>query len=247
MCVLALAWKAHPRWHLVALANRDELHSRPAVPLQRWAGEPPVLAGQDQVSGGTWLGTTPSAGRFCAVTNVSGSRHSTDAPSRGNLVETLLRASDYSAGLGSAELAAFNGFNLAMVADGEAWLWSNVPEVIMRRLDDGIYGLSNGRLSSKWPKVTTLESELARWMDSDGSTDLLDLLSSSAPFDPLPEEPGSGTPLFIQNDVYGTRCSTAVTVSASGAGTITERGFDKRGEVTGETHLSFGWALSEQG
>lgn len=127
-----------------------------------------------------------------------------------------------------------------MVADGEAALWTNVPEPMQLRLDDGIYGLSNGRLSGRWPKVAVLEAQLAEWMELNRTTaGLLDLLMSSAPFDPLPDEPGSGTPLFIHNSVYGTRCSTVVAVTASGAGSIVERRFNEAGNVTGETHMQF--------
>ena len=246
MCVLALAWKAHPCWHLVALANRDELHARPSAPLQKWPGEPQILAGRDEVSGGTWLGLTPSRGRFCAVTNVSGHAHSTDAPSRGGLVESLL-VDGYAEDLASAELARFNGFNLIVIEDRQASLLTNVPEVSARRLDGGFYGLSNGLLSSRWPKVAALEEALSNWMESHGSTaDLLDLLAPSEPFSPLPGEPRSGAPLFIKNEVYGTRCSTVVAISASGDGSITERRFDAGGEVTGETTLSFEWASASR-
>jgi uncharacterized protein with NRDE domain len=243
MCVLALAWKAHHRWHLVAVANRDELHARPSAPLRKWRGEPSILAGQDEVSGGTWLGLAPPRGRFCAVTNVSGHAHSTDAPSRGKLVESLL-VDGHAGDLAANELARYNGFNLVAVADDQAWLLTNVPEVSARRLDAGFYGLSNGLLSRPWPKVAALEGALSDWMESHGSTaDLLDLLAPPEPFSPLPGEPRSGAPLFIENEVYGTRCSTVVAVSASGEGSITERRFDANGEVTGETTLSFGWAV----
>lgn len=245
MCVLAFAWKSHPHWHLVAVANRDELHSRAAAPLDRWAGKPGILAGRDEVSGGTWLGVTPSHARFCAVTNVPVTERSSDAPSRGSLVDSVLTAPDPAAQLAQLELSSFNGFNLATITQAEASIWTNVPEPTKRRLGPGIYGLSNGRLGRRWPKVAMLEAELAGWMESDGCpSDLLDLLTSPAPFDPLPEEPRSGTPIFIRNAVYGTRCSTVVAVSASGAGSITERRFDEQGEVTGETCLSFTWALS---
>jgi len=33
MCVAAIAWQAHPRWRLVAIANRDEFHERETAPL----------------------------------------------------------------------------------------------------------------------------------------------------------------------------------------------------------------------
>ena len=55
MCLLVLAWNAHPRYRLVLAANRDEYHERPADPLARWPA-PDMLAGRDQKAGGTWLG-----------------------------------------------------------------------------------------------------------------------------------------------------------------------------------------------
>lgn len=48
MCVAALAWHAHPRWRLVAIGNRDELHARSAAPLARWTDGSGILAGRDR-------------------------------------------------------------------------------------------------------------------------------------------------------------------------------------------------------
>ena len=33
MCLVALAWKSHPRWRLLLAGNRDEFHQRPAAAL----------------------------------------------------------------------------------------------------------------------------------------------------------------------------------------------------------------------
>ena len=30
MCLVVLAWNAHPRYRLIVAANRDEFHNRPA-------------------------------------------------------------------------------------------------------------------------------------------------------------------------------------------------------------------------
>ena len=49
------------------------------------------------------------------------------------------------------------------------------------------------------------------------------------------------TPPFIRGPIYGTRCSTVVTVDADGAGRIAERRFDAAGAVTGDTALDFRW------
>ena len=47
MCLLVLAWRAHPRYRLVVAANRDEFHERPTAPLAKWPEPNDILAGQD--------------------------------------------------------------------------------------------------------------------------------------------------------------------------------------------------------
>src|ERR1700754_2725628 len=90
MCILAFAWQAHPRWHLVLAGNRDERHDRPAAPLARWEAPADLIAGRDLKSGGTWLGVSEK-GRLAVVTNLRG--HGGPDPakvSRGALVADLL-------------------------------------------------------------------------------------------------------------------------------------------------------------
>ena len=89
MCVLAFAWRAHPRWRLVAAGNRDELHTRPTTELAHWEAPDDFLAGRDLQSGGTWLGVSEE-GRFAVVTNVRGyGLAQPGRPSRGALVADL--------------------------------------------------------------------------------------------------------------------------------------------------------------
>ena len=38
MCLIFVAWQAHPRYRLVVAANRDEFHARPTAPAAPWAG-----------------------------------------------------------------------------------------------------------------------------------------------------------------------------------------------------------------
>ena len=100
MCVLAFAWRAHPRWQLVVAGNRDELHTRPTAPLARWTDPDHLLAGRDLLSGGTWLGVS-GQGRFAVVTNLRGhGAPRADAESRGRLLR------DYLAGDGERAAAA---------------------------------------------------------------------------------------------------------------------------------------------
>ncbi len=67
MCLVVLAYRVHPVYELIVLANRDEFHQRAASPLQRWPQG--FIAGRDEHAGGSWLGLH-EAGRFAALTNV---------------------------------------------------------------------------------------------------------------------------------------------------------------------------------
>ena len=39
MCLVFVAWRAHPRYRLIVAANRDEFHARPTAPAAPWDGE----------------------------------------------------------------------------------------------------------------------------------------------------------------------------------------------------------------
>ena len=254
MCVLAFAWRAHPRWRLVAAGNRDELHGRPADPLARWTRPDHLIAGRDRQSGGTWMGVSEQ-GRFAVVTNLRGfGAPAPDRPSRGALVKDLLTGEGRFADPDRADFDSLNPFNLIFADDAEARFLSNRPETVRSRLAPGIYGLSNGALDEPWPKTMRLKAILLDWIvgGDAGPEALLDGLReeslpdvgigsdvpSDAPFEP------AQSPIFIRHPVYGTRCSTVVAVDAQGRGTIVERRFDAAGQTVGETALEFSWAAS---
>lgn len=244
MCVAAIAWRAHPRWPLVVLANRDEYHERPTGPLERWDNG--VLAGRDLRAGGTWLGAGKE-GRFALVTNhrVEGYPQP-DRLSRGGLVTGWLDGSGpEESWLGNT--AAMNPFNLFALANGTLRFVTNWPGPEGRVLPPGIHGLSNGPFDHPWPKAQRLCGALGDWLD-DGSEYTAPLFAAlrdetarqtvdTHHADPEPRLSG----VFIADPVYGTRCSTLVMVDAQGTGRIIERRFDPQGRVTGETALDFRW------
>jgi uncharacterized protein with NRDE domain len=248
MCVLTLAWRAHPRWRLIMAGNRDELHSRPAAPLAHWEGPGAVIAGRDLTSGGTWAGVSEQ-GRFAVVTNLGG--HGPPDParqSRGTLLHDLLAGAGRYARPSTADLADFNPFNLITVEGDRAEFWSNRPEPVQRTLSPGLYGLSNGALDEPWPKTERLKSLLAEWLagPADDPVALLDGLQEDHLTDtpvPAPDRAfnPAASPIFIRNPLYGTRCGTVVAVDGDGQGLIAERRFDETGTVVGETILDFTW------
>ena len=246
MCVAALAWHAHPRWRLVAIGNRDEYHARPAAPLARWDDGSGIVAGRDIVGGGTWLGVSET-GRFALITNRRGFGDPDPVRrSRGELVSALLTG-----GEPPAELQAYNPFNLFSVRNDTLEYLTNRPEALRTPLGHGIYGLSNGALDEPWPKTLALKAALTDWLNASGA-DLAPLFailaSEDRPALGLPADEASDiaieprdTPPFIRGPVYGTRCSTVVTVDREGRGRIVERRFDTNGTSTGDTALDFRW------
>ena len=240
MCIAALAWLAHPRWKLVALANRDEFHARPASPLARTGG---LICGRDLRSGGTWLGVSEGiAPRFVLVTNHRAEGYpQPDRPSRGGLVTDLLHGADPQ----TIPLTAYNPFNLFAASPDALWLLTNHP-ADRTELAPGLHGLSNGPFAPLWPKTRALTAALARWLEADIETTdpLFTALADEALPPAIAGESGPESPfsaVFIRHPLYGTRCSTLVLIDHHGAGTIIERRFGPAGKVTGGTELHFHW------
>lgn len=249
MCIISLAWQAHPHWKLVAIGNRDEMHSRPALPLARWPECPHILAGKDIQAGGTWLGVSEQ-GRFAAVTNLSGyGPADSSRASRGDLLKEFLAQEGASGDLEPGSFPTFNPFNLVTVEKNEAHVHSNRPDSVSRLLAPGIHGLTNGPLDHPWPKAAHLNAALEDWLQS-GSTDLDPLLDALASRTTYPQAASPGPPaalepassgIFIDSPVYGTRCSTIVTIDRNGNGKMVERRYDATTAPVGETCLPFNW------
>lgn len=138
MCLIAVAWQAHPDYPLIVLANRDEFHARPAAPARFWAEAPQLLAGRDLSAGGTWLGVTRQ-GRFAALTNVREPGMRPGGRSRGLIVSAYLqgdaRAEAYAADV-TAEGGEYSGFNL-LASDGDSLWWTSNRGAGPQRLDPG--------------------------------------------------------------------------------------------------------------
>lgn len=231
MCVAAIAWRADPRWKLVAIANRDEYHARSAEPLSLWSNG--ILAGRDLEAGGTWLGVSES--RFALVTNRRAAGYPrTGMASRGGLVTGWLLGEE------TGDPAAMNPFNLFTAGPGGAQLSTNFAQAETRTLPPGIHSLSNGALDEHWHKEARFEAALRDWLAGRMALDaLFEPLTDLTPDPAQPDE--FITAPFVLNPGYGTRCSTVVAVDHDGFGQIIERRFDAAGAVTGETELTFDW------
>jgi uncharacterized protein with NRDE domain len=249
MCLILVAWHAHPDYPLVLAANRDEYHARAAAPAGWWK-QPQILAGRDLSAGGTWLGVTRD-GRFAALTNFRDpARQLGDAVSRGAIVPATLAAAVPVAvrleQLGH-EANAYNAFNL-IFSDREQLAVYESVEGKGRLLGPGVYGLSNHLLDTPWPKVVTAKAALGvaltRLPDEQS---LLELLRDGQ----QPEDdqlPRTGVSVdwerllssaFIRAPDYGTRCSTILLIDRYGAVRFTEWTWDASGMPAGEVRFTF--------
>lgn len=247
MCLIALAWRAHPAYDLVFAANRDEFHARASEPAAFWPDAPGVFAGRDLEAGGSWCGVSRD-GRFAAVTNV----REPAAPepgrrSRGALVADYLAAPNRARAYGEAlwaERAAYAGFNL-LLGDGEDLCYlGNRDRRGVLILEPGVYSLSNGVLGDDWPKTRRAEAGLraaltAATVDPEN---LLAMLADQTPATPA-ELPDTGvgpdtelrlSPLFIRGEAYGTRAATVILRQVDGKLRLVERGFGPGGVVSHE-------------
>lgn len=233
MCVVAIAWNAHPKWRLLVAGNRDEYHARASAPLAVWDDMPVIIAGRDLVSGGSWIGVS-GAGRFAVVTNIRDAEGPDPSKSsRGALVSDWLASGDL-----PVVPDGFNPFNLIVTDRQSATFLSNRPASIRQGFPTGIHGLSNAIPHEHWPRKERLVAQMADWLAglADRPGELLDMLVDEE----MPDR--DAHPIFIRSPVYGTRCSTLVAVDDAGAGWIVERRFGADGTVTGETAIDFSWA-----
>lgn len=236
MCVIAWAWKAHPRWPLVVLANRDEQYKRASAPLDWWRTTPAVLAGRDLEAGGTWLGVT-RAGRFAAITNRGGTKPP-GAPSRGELVTECLTATTAVPG-SMAEIDTrarrYAGFNL-LAGDGHELVFASNRQS-RRVLEPGIHGMANGALDEPIPKVERLKQTLSEWAGKSPEPDTQTWLALLADATPADDEPRSA--VFVRGVEYGTRSSSIVAFGADRSVLFIERGFDAEGMARDTHHFEF--------
>jgi uncharacterized protein with NRDE domain len=252
MCLLVLAWQAHPRYRLVVAANRDEFHERPAAPLANWGPPDDILAGRDLRAQGTWLGLDRQR-RFGVITNFRElQRPQPDAPTRGALIPDYLRGmSGAEAFLASLKPQAhrYSGFNLLLTDSDSLWYASNRAEAFARPLAPGVYGLSNEFLDTPWPKLRRVRRRFDAWLGGPANgtaAELFALLDDRATATADEELPRTGIPEawervlsapFVLHPDYGTRASTVVLLEPSGAGLLAERRFDPQGTLLGETRF----------
>ncbi len=225
MCLIVLNWQPGAETSLQVWANRDEFRARPAQATAFWPEAPQVLAGRDELAGGTWMGVTRH-GRFAAITNFRDPQQSAGSRSRGQLVADFLTGQQSAAEYAQQVQASgqdYTGFSL-LIADADTLYFVSNRLQQPQALVPGWYGLSNALLDSPWPKLQCLKSLaqglVADAVRADDAEAHLALLKNNQPADDA-ELPDTGVGLMmerllssicIDGETYGTRNSTWLSV-----------------------------------
>lgn len=220
MCTLVLLHRPGQTWPLIAASNRDEMQDRPSRgPGRWWDDRPEIVAGQDVLAGGSWLGVN-DFGVMAAVLNRAGTLGPLNSKrSRGELVlEALDHADADQAALALSGIAggAYRPFNLVIADNNSAfWLRNDGSRVVPHIIPPGLHMLTE----------LDLDDRASSRIDS-----YLDRFHAAPPPDPetgawdswtrmLGESAGDGdetSMCFSRPDGFGTVSSSRIALPAPG-------------------------------
>lgn len=251
MCLINFHLHAHPYYKLIVAANRDEFYKRPTDYAHNWTDYPTVIAGRDLEKHGTWLGITKK-GRFAALTNYRDPAHMIpNENSRGALVTNFLIGHEtpeqYIASI-KENNELYNGFNLLIGSPDELFYYNNI-ENEGHLVTEGTHGVSNHFLNTPWPKVVTGQKLLNDYVTTEEKIDP-EVLFTILRNDQIAQDdelPSTGvdyslerqlSPLFINMEDYGTRCSTVLLITKDNEVRFIERSYHK-GQLINEESFEF--------
>jgi len=224
MCTLVLLRRPGHTWPLILGANRDEMIGRAWKPPGRhWDDRPNVVAGLDELAGGSWLGVNDE-GVVAAILNRVGTLGpAAGKRSRGELVLDALDHADAiaaAAALVDIEPTAYRPFNL-LVADNRDAFWlahRGKGPVVMNRVGEGLHMLTARELDDpSSPRIRRYRSRFTEALPPDPSKDdwqaWQELLHDAVPGEG--EEAESGM-RFIRMDGFATTSSSLVALPALG-------------------------------
>jgi hypothetical protein len=234
MCTTIILFRPGHDWPVMIAANRDERLDRPwKKPGPHWADRPGVVAGLDELAGGSWLGLN-ATGVAAAVLN----REGTLGPeagkrSRGELTLDALDyadAVDAADALGALDPAAYRPFNLVIADNRDAFLLahrdgSGGAPVTVEPLPEGLSMITAAERDD--PQSPRIRLHRPRFLEaSPPDPDAGDWASWEALLGSRDREAGSGSggALFIdptpagEPGAFGTASSSLIALPAIGDG-----------------------------
>lgn len=233
MCTLLLWKNCHPRYPLIAAANRDEYLDRPSSGPVRLQENPVVVGGRDEIGGGSWFVTT-GIGLLVALTNRRGAgRHDPRKRSRGGLVQRVASARTFPEARERLEQITASDYNpfILLAADSEFAAVAHGGDDGLRVDDvaDGIHAITNWDIDAAVPPKAARAHRLAHSVAPSGRPQVDRYIALSSFTDPdvlagrlhtlLGDhggDEGEQTALCVHraSTNYGTRSSSIAIVSA---------------------------------
>jgi len=231
MCTLVLLRRPGHEWPVVLAANRDEMIDRPAQPPARhWPDRPEVVAGRDELAGGSWLGLNDH-GVVAGILNRIGTLG--PAPGRRSRGELVLEALDHAdaraaaQALGDLDPRAYRSFNL-IIADNRDAFWLRHADsggrlpVEVRPIAAGLAMIAAGDLDeTETPRLVRYRPRFAAAATPDpGSADWAAweaLLADDRPTSP--DAPMSAL-RFVTERGFATVSSALIALPAAGRGDV---------------------------
>lgn len=253
MCTLGFQLHPAATYRFVFAGNRDEAYDRPTKAIHFWPNERQLIAGQDLLHKGTWLGLTRS-GRFAVVTNIHAQQKKQGfqrQTSRGNLVKSFLTetvsAEDFGKKLKETrqQYAGYN-FLFGDIQRDKLFHYNNLEDNLTS-VSHHVHGISNASLDTPWPKLEKIKAGIANLNKTDPQQDaeyLFQLLQNNEkaadeqlPKTDLPIElEREASSIFVRSQKYGTVSSSVILIDQQWNVLFKEKRFDQDGEIEENTY-----------
>jgi uncharacterized protein with NRDE domain len=227
MCTVVILRRPNHEWPLILGANRDEMANRPwQSPGRHWPDRPDVVAGLDELAGGSWLGVN-DVGVVAAIMNREGTLGPTsDKRSRGEVVLEALdhaEAADAARALKGLDGTAYRPFNL-IIADNHDAFWLRAASdgpITIKQVPTGysmitardLNDISHTRIKAYLPRFKAAAAP------EPGDNDWTDWEALMAATETTPEAGPRGAMSFATTDGYGTRSGSLIALPAPGVAT----------------------------
>ncbi len=223
MCSIVLLIRLDHDWPVLIAANRDERLDRPWLPPGRhWPDRPGIVAGKDELAGGSWLGIN----EFGLVAGMLNRRDSLGPlPGKRSRGELVLDALDHADADQARDMlldlaaSAYRPFNMVVADNRQAfWLRNRGAAVEAWPLPPGLSMITasdrNDRASLRirhflplWRKATPPDPGTGDWSEWEK------LLAST---DHDPAGTGSDAMAIVSNTGFGTVCGSLIALPAIG-------------------------------
>lgn len=161
MCTLVVLSRPGHAWPLLLAGNRDEMRDRPwDGPSRHWDDRPAVVAGLDQLAGGSWMGVNDNGVSAVVMNRMGSLGPAAGKRSRGDLVLEALdhpEARDAAQAMRNLNPNAYRPFNLFIGGPrGAFWLRHRDSGIEVLNVPPGLHMLTARELDDKDdPRIRT--------------------------------------------------------------------------------------------